>query len=303
MLLGFAASGQSARLAEAGDSPRHLDRILLLDAAQAGKRLVAVGERGRILISDDDGRAWRYARSPTEATLTAVYFVDAAHGWAVGHDGVILRTEDGGATWQQTRIALEENAPLLDVWFQDATHGFAVGAYGTALETNDGGATWNRIRIGEGDAHFNAIAGTRDGLIYLVGEAGTVARSDDGGRSWSKLSPPYAGSFFGVLILPGAGPLIFGLRGNAFRGAADGQSWQAVKTGTDATLQGGSLTPSGEVFLVGSDGVILASRDAGASFALARSPGRRALAAVIPDMQGDLLLFGEGGVSRSPHRD
>src|SRR6188472_2215472 len=32
------------------------DRILLLDAAQVGKRLIAVGERGFALVSDDGGK-------------------------------------------------------------------------------------------------------------------------------------------------------------------------------------------------------------------------------------------------------
>ena len=298
VLLAIAASALSVLLPGNGGFPAPLDRILLLDAARAGKRLVAVGERGRILISDDDARTWRYASSPTEATLTAVCFFDQTHGWAVGHDGVILRSRDGGASWQLTRFAPEDNAPLLDVWFQDAAHGFAIGAYGTALETSDGGSTWNPIRVGEGDRHLNAIAGTPDGRILIVGESGTVLRSEDGGRIWRKLASPYVGSFFGVVVLPDGSPFIFGMRGNTFRGAPDGQSWRAVKTGTDASLQGGDVTADGEIFLVGGEGAILASRDGGESLSLMRFPGRKAFAAVVPGADGNLFLFGEGGVSR-----
>ena len=72
---------------------------LLLDITRAGKRLIAVGDRGHILYSDDEGQQWLQARVPTQQLLTAVYFVDDRYGWAVGHDALILATRDGGATW------------------------------------------------------------------------------------------------------------------------------------------------------------------------------------------------------------
>src|SRR5689334_16251355 len=51
---------------------------LLLDLAKAGERYVAVGERGHVLLSDDNGATWRQAKSvPTRAMLTAVFFADA----------------------------------------------------------------------------------------------------------------------------------------------------------------------------------------------------------------------------------
>ena len=53
---------------------------LLLDVASAGSRLVAVGQRGHIIFSDDQGKTWTQAKVPTRALLTAIYFVDATHG-------------------------------------------------------------------------------------------------------------------------------------------------------------------------------------------------------------------------------
>jgi photosystem II stability/assembly factor-like uncharacterized protein len=115
---------------------------LMLDAVLAGQRMVAVGERGHVLLSDDRGTSWRQARVPTRATLTAVYFIDAETGWAVGHDEVIIRSADGGETWALLHSAPQKEQPLLDVWFKDAQTGFAFGAYGTILASNDGGASW-----------------------------------------------------------------------------------------------------------------------------------------------------------------
>ena len=297
-LLCISAGGEPSLLPGAGSLAPRVDRILLLDATEAGSRIVAVGERGRILLSDDQGRSWRFASSPTEATLTAVCFVGDRLGWAVGHDSTILLSRDGGDTWEQVHVAPEQNAPLLDVWFADADHGLAVGAYGLALATADGGHTWNRIRLDDGDRHLNAIAGAGDGRLFVVGESGTIFRSDDRGRTWTKLEAPYQGSFFGALILPNGSPLVFGLRGKVFVGSPEGVAWEAVESGTGSTLQGGRVTAQDEVLLVGNDGVILASRDGGKRFAALRTTDRKPIATVLPGGGPELLLFGEGGVSR-----
>jgi photosystem II stability/assembly factor-like uncharacterized protein len=47
----------------------------LLGAARAGERLVAVGQRGHILYSDDSGNAWQQAAVPVSADLNAVSFL------------------------------------------------------------------------------------------------------------------------------------------------------------------------------------------------------------------------------------
>ncbi|MBI3367277.1 MAG: glycosyl hydrolase, partial [Burkholderiales bacterium] len=70
-----------------------------LAVARAGQRLVAVGERGTVLLSDDGGASWRQAPVPVQVTLTSVRFIDPRTGWAAGHGGVILRSDDGGQSW------------------------------------------------------------------------------------------------------------------------------------------------------------------------------------------------------------
>src|SRR5688500_9530167 len=68
----------------------------MLAVGAAGRRLVAVGERGTVLLSDDAAKRWRQAKVPVQVTLTAVRFVNDRTGWAVGHLGVILKSDDGG---------------------------------------------------------------------------------------------------------------------------------------------------------------------------------------------------------------
>ncbi len=136
----LAAGETSTQPVFAIESPKAA-KGLMIDVVHAGARLVAVGDRGHILYSDDQGNTWAQAKVPTRQLLTAVFFVDDKQGWAVGHDAQILASIDGGVTWTQQYQDLKREAPLLDVWFNDAHHGLAVGAYGALIETTDGGKT------------------------------------------------------------------------------------------------------------------------------------------------------------------
>src|SRR5262245_59197320 len=86
-------------LQQSAERVREPQRAIYLAAARAGERLVAVGERGLIALSDDGGVHWRQAPSPVSASLTGVQFASAKVGWAIGHYGVVLGTRDGGETW------------------------------------------------------------------------------------------------------------------------------------------------------------------------------------------------------------
>lgn len=275
-----------------------VDTVLLLDAALAGARMVAAGERGYIFLSDDAGKTWRTGRSPAQSTLTALHFRDSKHGWAVGHDELILRTEDGGETWQQVHFAPKEERPLLDIWFRDERHGIAIGAYGSFLESSDGGRTWQARKIQEEDRHLNALAGEADARLFIAGESGTLLRSADSGKNWERVDSPYKGSFFGV-VRSGENALVaFGLRGHVFRSQDAGGSWTQVDNSSQASLMRGRVLKDDAVVLVGQDGNVLVSRDGTRSFVLLRAPSGRALATVLEAENGDLLVFGEGGFDR-----
>lgn len=278
---------------------------LLLDIAHAGKRLVAVGDRGHILFSEDSGRNWVQARVPTRQMLTAVYFVDDKHGWAVGHDAQILATEDGGANWKLQYEDQEREAPLLDVWFRDANQGYAVGAYGALLETTDGGASWGDVsdRLDNEDGfHLNAITAVDNTGLVIVGESGSMFRSADWGQTWEKLESPYEGTLFGAIGMANSNAVVaFGLRGNLFRSTDFGNSWEKVQLLSESGplqfgLAGGSLLKNGEIVIVGHSGSVLSSKDTGRTFSVINRADRLSLASVTDDAAGNLVLVGQGGV-------
>ncbi len=279
---------------------------LLLDIAQAGERLVAAGDRGHILYSDDDGASWTQAKVPTRQLLTAIDFVDDKHGWAVGHDALILATADGGESWTVQYEDREREAPLLDVWFEDTQHGIAVGAYGALLETIDGGQSWEDIseRLDNEDGyHLNAIAHIQGSGLFVVGELGGMFRSSYLGETWERVESPYQGSFFGVVSGSEPGVVVaFGLRGHLFRSVDFGDSWEGIELANgngnmlESGLADGNLLRDGRIVVVGHGGAVLTSDDQGRSFKLFNRPDRRSLSGVTSDSQGNLILVGQGGV-------
>jgi photosystem II stability/assembly factor-like uncharacterized protein len=298
-------------------------RSLLLGLDRAGSRAFAVGERGHVLHSDDDGRSWAQARVPASANLTAVDFSDAKHGIAVGHVETILRTDDGGESWELVHFEPSSPQPLLDVALADATRGVAVGAYGVIYVTTDGGTVWSQVPFepeplpgaekvesaaedmeAEVDLgfefHLNAIARGAGGQMYLGAEAGRLFRSDDDGAHWRELPSPYDGSFHGVLPLDGEVVLAYGLRGNLFRSEDGGETWAAIPTGTTALLDAGARIDADTVVVAGMAGVMLVSRDGGRSFGLTQLADRKAIAAVLAAGDGAVIVAGEGGVRRLP---
>ena len=305
-LLGLLAPA-GAGAAEAVEAPLAVES-LLLDGAVAGERVVVVGERGHILISDDDGASWTQAKVPTRVLLTAVHMHDERTGWAVGHDAVILRTGDGGETWTMVHQAPDEELPLLDVWFRDERTGFAVGAYGYFLATEDGGETWVARTISEDDFHLNALVPVVERSsesqpapsqrLYIAAEAGVAYRSEDAGKTWRELPSPYAGSWFGGLALDEKQVLLMGLRGHLFRSEDAGETWSQVPTDTHATLTGAVRLPSGSIVITGLEGSVLTSEDGGRSVSVRRLPSRKGISAALPLADGGVLLIGEFGVRR-----
>jgi photosystem II stability/assembly factor-like uncharacterized protein len=271
---------------------------LLLDVVNTGERLIAVGDRGHVLASNE-GKQWVQVQTPVRSALTAVTFADAKNGWAVGHDAVILHSADGGRSWNLQNFQPELEKPFLDVLFLDASHGFAVGAYALFYETLDGGQNWAEVNseIRTDELHFNAISRLNNGDLLIAGEQGTLAISSDGGATWTKLTSPYESSMFGAVAHGDKGAVIFGLRGNVYFSADPraGQ-WTRIDINTVASMFGGTVLPGGRVAMVGLNGAAVVVDPAGGEVSSFRSVAGTPLSGVIAVGESGLLTVGESGV-------
>ena len=278
------------------------EQLVLFDIAHAGKRLVAVGEMGVVVLSDDDGKTFRQARSvPVDGSLNAVCFVDEKRGWAVGHWGLILATQDGGETWVQQRVDTAVDQPLFSVVFRDASEGWAVGLWSIVLHTSDGGQHWETQKVAppkgakKADRNLFKVFLDRSGTLYVAAEQGNVLRSRDGGATWDYLYTGYAGSFWTGLAASDGTLFVGGLRGNLYRSTDNGKTWTVVPTGTKSSITA-LIEVSGKLVGVGLDGLAFSGALADKEYASEQLSGRAALTAVTAGAAGQWVMSSKSGI-------
>jgi photosystem II stability/assembly factor-like uncharacterized protein len=343
LLVGFAIGGSDPAHAVAADavpSPLlqpairsvHPASAVIVAVAPAGPRLVAAGEHGLILLSDDDGRSWRQARSvPVSVTLTALRFADPRDGWATGHMGVILHSGDGGETWRReldgtsaaaavlaeaeaeatsnpsalsaARLLVKDgpDKPFLTLLLARAGRVLAVGAYGLAFATDDDGRKWQPVGRrfdNPGELHLYALA-ERGGTIYAAGEQGLFLRADGNGR-FERHATSYRGTLFGLLAPADGALLVYGLRGTVLRSEDDGRHWIAVETGIAASLTCDITLADGSILLGSMSGQFVASADGGHSFAPFGEAVAQPVAGCLEAADGAIVVVGPRGVGRQP---
>ena len=315
----------------------HPAHVVLLDVTRANNRLVAVGERGVIIYSDDNGDTWHQADVPVSATLTAVCFPTQTQGWAVGHSGVVLHTTDGGQTWQRqldgvaaARMALEtaqgdaakmqppdttaqqmvHNAellvsdgpdkPFLDLYFKNDQEGIVIGAYGLIFGTRDGGRSWQCLMDSvENPRALNqyAIRATGD-RMYIAGEQGLFLISKDQGQSFQQAPTPYNGTFFDLALTASGDLVLVGLRGNAFWSADQGLSFNPVQVPVEVSFSAAGRLQDGTLLFANQSGMLLKSHDGGRSIQLTDIPRLAPISGFVATGAGDLMTVGYAGAIR-----
>lgn len=305
--------------------------LVQLNVTRAGTRLVCVGERGSVALSDDNGVSWRQVKVPVSTTLTYVSFVDAKVGWTVGHGGAVLKTVDGGEHWEKlfdglgaaatelaaatadadasvaSRKRVDEakrlvsdgpDKPFLAGRFPDAQRGLIVGAYGLAFETADGGRTWQSLvgRLDSGRRRHLYAIDAKEERILLAGEQGVLLASSDGGRSFSPVSLPGKGTVFG-LVSSNSTLIAYGLKGAVYRSSDQGANWVNVNL-PQITVTTGLRLSNGDLMLGNEAGQLFVSKDEGRTFAPIRIRNPDPITSLTEAADGAIVRAGVRGVSR-----
>ena len=284
----------------------------LLDITRNGERLLAVGERGLIVISEDQGTSWRQIETPISATLTAVTFTDSDNGWAVGHAGTILHTADGGDSWTLQFDGRQANEQFLAHTRSEAERLRALvdnaPADMEAAALDELQYTLEDAEYAIEDAESAVATGPADPFLdilmlnaqngFAVGAYGMLYRTDDGGKSWNlniegiENTDRYhyyamAADTRGSLYLSGEAGLLY-------HSSDGGDHWTRVSDLYDGSLFG--LAASGDaVSTFGLRGNVFRSTDQGKTWTRIDTGESYSLYGGTVLESGEIILFGGAG--------
>ena len=313
-------------------------RVLLVAITQAGARLVAAGEHGVIIYSDDNGASWTQASVPVNVTLTCLGFATPMVGWAAGHFGAILRTQDGGASWEMQLNGIQANQltlaaaqdpnlannpspaapmaahraahflndgpdkPFLTMLVFSAEKMIAFGAYRLAMITVDGGKSWADWSLHIYDQYSHNIYDSLavGNSLYLVGEEGLVFCSADGGNTFQPSTPTQDVTLFGILAARSGALITFGVAGAAFISTDQAKTWNPITLASQDDITAGRVLKSGMILLASEAGAVFRSTDNGATFNAVPGITPMPIFDIQESPDGDLIIAGAGGVTVLP---
>jgi photosystem II stability/assembly factor-like uncharacterized protein len=316
----IAGLGSSTSVAAPGAEPEYAPIMpkaissTLIDVAYAGsRRVVAVGERGIVLYSDDQGENWQQGKMPFFRMLTGVSFIDDKRGWAVGHQSMVFHTRDGGETWERQLdgFRFQEKANVDNLRRTRA----AYEALAAELEENPDASRELELE--------DALFAFEDAQLYMeeplvptnlhdvwflddshgwaVGSFGRLIETSDGGASWvdsSHLVATQDGFHLNSITGTGDGKIIIvGEGGVVFRSTDVGKTWAQIDSGFYGSFFGSVYDPVNNlVTAFGLAGALYQSRDFGLTWNKLDGGVQGSLAGGTVTAQGNTVLVGPGGL-------
>jgi photosystem II stability/assembly factor-like uncharacterized protein len=292
-------------------SPKAAESLLLDVERLSGGRLVAAGERGHILYSDDNGKSWVQADVPVIVNIIAAHFVSDTTGWAVGHDGVVLKTTDGGQSWvrqfdgfkanEQTLIQRENFVQELEAKLDEAS----------GDEAEDLEFKLEEAQFALEDAQFDVQDGSTKPFLdvwfkdenygIIVGAYGQMFKTTDGGESWNnvadKLDNPDRFHLNAIEQIQPGSLVVVGEAGLIMRSTDNGESWETLESPYDGSFFGAVSTRQLDGLLVyGLRGHVFRSSDLGDSWEEIEVNTEQTLNSGSAFKDGTIMLVGNNGV-------
>lgn len=265
-IVGHAALSSSPAEIKYGSVPH--ERLFELD--RRGSKVVAVGDRGLVLRSEDGGAEWTREVVPGAAAIFGVALVGETT-IAVGGQGSIY-VHSAGAGWKKVETGTKER--LLNVAGNKDGLAFAVGAFGTVLRSDDFGQTWRNGApdwrcVGDVNAGGGSLSGAAgeptmfavqvfdNGTVFIGGELGFILRSLDGGSNWQMVNQAIASvdtiaaTVNAVRVRDDGVGFAVGQAGLLLKTEDLGATWTPVQAPTTGNLNSVDSLSNGSVIAVG----------------------------------------------------
>ncbi len=240
--------------------------------SENGRIVLAVGDGGVILNSNDRGKSWSQRQTNTENDFNKIALSKNGEvAIAVGKRGLIRYSTDSGENWSNPGNVTSKE--INDVALKDnGSKAVAVADDNVILESNQPFEEWTEVQakgIGDNERKPDLLTvefldGDGVDIGVAAGDDGTIlAFCDD---KWSKLENSDQRSDFNAIAISDQGnsAIVVGRRGVVKYSDDVCKSWMKAKSGIGDSLHSVALSPKGEIAVaVGRDGNLLVSEDRG----------------------------------------
>jgi len=162
------------------------------EIAYGDNTFVAVGQSGRHSYSSNNGTSWDNGTWSDTDHVTGVEF---GNNIFIGSSSTNLtKSTDNGANWTPIGAGLK----VSDVAFGDSIF-VACGAEGAIVTTSDNGSSWTTRTSG---ASTNTLYGITFGSnqFFSVGSSGKLIKSINNGSSWSTVDSTVSNSLYSIVF-------------------------------------------------------------------------------------------------------
>jgi photosystem II stability/assembly factor-like uncharacterized protein len=244
-----------------------------------------VGSQGVECISTNGGESWALVKNSGKKSLNAIARSggQTARIWAVGDDGFAASIGPGGEPSPVQMGMMAARLSLRGISLSaDGRRGWAIADGGWLVRTND--QLWSSVIRVSGYALRGVSIDAAGERAWVVGDHGTLLVTTDGGLHWAHQAGSEAVFNDISFAADGLRGWAIGPYGQLLSTQDGGRNWQPqsltnIPAGAQAPisapgqLRGLYVTPNGSrVWAVGEHGNIMASGDAGVSWAAQVSP-------------------------------
>jgi photosystem II stability/assembly factor-like uncharacterized protein len=289
----------------------HIENTAFLSLQRISDRIVAVGDRGVIAFSDNEGVSWQQSKVPISTLMTSVYFVNNKEGWAVGHSGSILHTNDRAQNWTLQLDGREVNQLLLQK-AKDTLQGLREEyAQAEVNEKEDLEYAVEDAEFELSNAEFDLGLGPSNPFLdvlflneekgFAVGAYGLFVMTEDAGQTWKSLASRLENfdryHLNTLAQLKGGAIIIAGEAGTLFVSYDQGLQWETLYGPYQGSFFGIQPTENeDEALLYGLKGHVFKTQDAGQSWKKIPVSVETSLTSSAISQDGSLVISGYSGV-------
>jgi len=221
-----------------------------------GNFCIAITDQGVIFKSNNYGESWQ-SIAFIGATLRGLHIVSPNKAYVSGQFEAVFESTDHFSSWNHVEYVFGPGYWLRDIYFPDKQNGYVVGDGGRAYKTPNSGYGWFLMDT-KTEENLTSVYFPSPDTGYCCGLNNTILKTTDGGLTWFSTFNGQVNDFRNVFFITNDEGYLSGSNGVLMHTSDGGQNWEIESSNVSTVLRDFYYIPEIKRMLVcGHDGIIL----------------------------------------------